>query len=183
MKRSPEFPDYIIHFDRKFRGGYRLGVTRDNRVEIFIGDRANENESFAESLIRKHRRFVNHRLRINEARQSRQSQPEPDRAEALRILTPSFEALTREMQLPLWSLTVRRANTRWGSCSHHTKRIMLNLRAAQLPPELIRYLIVHELAHIRHRGHGADFWRLVERFDPEYRRHRKILREEYGGLL
>ncbi|MCR9141128.1 MAG: M48 family metallopeptidase [bacterium] len=183
MNPAPEYPDYIIHFDRKFRGGYRLGVTRENRVEIIIGDRKNENQEFAEGLIRKHRRFVNRRLRLNEARGSREIPPEPDRRTALRKLTPIFEAITQEMGMPLWKLTVRRANTRWGSCSHHTRRIMLNLRAAQLPPELTRYLIVHELAHIHHRGHGPDFWTLVERFDPEYKRHRKILREEYGALL
>lgn len=183
MNRPPAYPDYIIHFDRKFRGGYRIGVTCENRVEIIIGDRENETESFAEDLIRKHRRFLNRRLRLNEARASRPIPPEPDRKQALQSLTPLFRSITTEMGMPLWNLTVRRANTRWGSCSHHTRRIMLNLRAAQLPSELTRYLIVHELAHIRHRGHGPDFWNLVARFDPRYKQHRKELREEYGSLL
>ena len=174
-KATNSIPDYIIHFDEKFRGGYRIGVNRD---------RENENETFAENLIRKHRRFVNRRLRINDQRLNRPGPPpEPGRRQALTKLTPLFQQITKEMRMPLWKLTVRRANTRWGSCSHYTKRIMLNLRAAQLPPELTRYLIVHELAHIKHRGHGADFWGLVETYDPGYRRHRRALREEYGALL
>ncbi|MEQ9364466.1 MAG: M48 family metallopeptidase [Leptospirales bacterium] len=183
MNRQPEYPEYVIHFDRKFRGGYRLGVTRESRVEIIIGDRENENEDFARGLIRKHRRFVNRRLRLNASRDARPLPPEPEPGQALRKLAPIFETITKEMDLPLWKLTVRRANTRWGSCSHHTRRIMLNLRASQLPAELTRYLIIHELAHIRHRGHGPDFWALVARFDPDYKRHRKILREEFGALL
>lgn len=43
-----------------------------------------------------------------------------------------------------------------------------------LPPELQRYVMVHELCHIVHRDHSPSFWQLVERFEPSY----KLLRKE-----
>lgn len=189
QSRTKTFPDYVIHFDRKFRGSYRLSVSKTGLVEIQIGDREHETEAFAEDLIRKHRRFINRRLRILESRAAHAEAAAPERqqplrrSEALKILQPLFIQLTREMELPLWTLTVRDARTRWGSCSHQTRRVMLNIQAARLPVVLQRYLIVHELAHIRHLGHGDAFWKFVARFDPEYKTNRKVLREEYGWLL
>ena len=60
---------------------------------------------------------------------------------------------------------------------------MLNLQAVHLPPELRRYLIVHELAHIKHRGHDRAFWKFVEQFDPQFRKHRRSMRESFSYLL
>ncbi len=45
------------------------------------------------------------------------------------------------------------------------------------PADVIDYVIVHELSHIPHRNHGPGFWRLVARFDPDYKRHRQWLKE------
>lgn len=177
--------DYVIHFDRKFKGGgYRLGVNRDNVVEITVGDVENENEDFAAMLLRKHQRFIKRRLRKNDHRRRADVRPpEPTLADARSAFEPLLRDLARQMGVPPWRLRFRRAATRWGSCSHRSQSIMLNLRAVHLPEELRRYLVVHELAHIRYLGHDRNFWAFVERFDPRHREHRKRLREEFGWLL
>jgi hypothetical protein len=66
-------------------------------------------------------------------------------------------------------LQVRRQRTRWGSCSA-SGTISLNVCIAFLPPAVLRYLLVHELAHTRHMNHSRRFWALVESHEPEYRR-------------
>ncbi len=178
--------DYVIHFDCKFQGGgYRLGVNRDNVVEITVGDVENENEAFAATLLRKHQRFIKRRLRKNDQRRrgSNERPAEPALAQARTIFEPLLRELAKQMGVPPWRLRFRRAATRWGSCSHRSQSIMLNLRAVHLPEELRRYLVVHELAHIRYLGHDRNFWAFVERFDPQHREHRKRLREEFGWLL
>jgi predicted metal-dependent hydrolase len=73
-------------------------------------------------------------------------------------------------------LRVRDARTRWGSCGADG-RIMLSLRLPLAPPEVFRYVVIHELCHLRWRGHGPRFWSLVERQMPEFETHRRWLRK------
>ena len=60
---------------------------------------------------------------------------------------------------------VRRQRTRWGSCSR-SGTISINACLLFQPPDVVRYLFVHELAHTVHLNHSRRFWRLVERLEP-----------------
>lgn len=70
----------------------------------------------------------------------------------------------------------------WGSCSHRGD-LSFNKRLLAAPPEVLDYVVVHELAHRRWRGHGARFWALVEKHCPEHRAHRRWLRKNGAALL
>jgi predicted metal-dependent hydrolase len=50
------------------------------------------------------------------------------------------------------------------------------------PAEVFRYVVIHELAHLRHRNHGPRFWSLVERQMPDFDLHRRWLREHGAAL-
>lgn len=78
-------------------------------------------------------------------------------------------------------LTIRDARTRWGSCAADGS-IMLSLRLALAPPDVFRYVVIHELCHLRWRGHGPRFWALVERQMPEFAAHRAWLRRHGAAL-
>lgn len=54
--------------------------------------------------------------------------------------------------------------TRWGSCTYTTREVRISTRLAAFPDWVIDYVIVHELAHLRVRGHGDSFWHLVHRY-------------------
>lgn len=68
-------------------------------------------------------------------------------------------------------ITVRDARSRWGSCTRQG-RIMLNWRLVMAPPEVARYVIVHELAHLRYFNHSLEFWAYVDQFCPEQKKGR-----------
>ena len=57
-------------------------------------------------------------------------------------------------------LAVRDTTSRWGSCSS-TGTVSFSYRLAFAPPEIMRYVIMHELAHLRHMDHSPKFWRAV----------------------
>jgi predicted metal-dependent hydrolase len=76
---------------------------------------------------------------------------------------------------------VRLQRTRWGSCSA-TGTISVNAALLFLAPELIRYLIVHELCHIRHMNHSRAYWRHVAGFEAEYRRLDAALGRSWSGI-
>ena len=77
-------------------------------------------------------------------------------------------------------VTIRAQRSRWGSCSR-TGRISLNWRLIQFPPRVSDYVLLHELAHIRHPNHSARFWRDVARLCPGYQEARVWLRRHGGG--
>lgn len=75
---------------------------------------------------------------------------------------------------PRVSLT--KAKGRWGSCST-TGTIRLHWRLIHLSPNLIDYVVAHEVAHLAYMNHSADFWQLVERLIPDYKNRQKQLRQ------
>ncbi len=70
-------------------------------------------------------------------------------------------------------VSYRKTKRQWGSCSVKDA-ISLNIFLVMLPPKIIDYIIVHELAHIVHKNHSKAFWSLVEKFLADY----KNLKEE-----
>ena len=64
---------------------------------------------------------------------------------------------------------IRAQRTCWGSHSSNGT-ISLNLCILFLDPSLVRYLMIHELCHGRHMNHSKSFWKLVSRFEPDYKR-------------
>lgn len=85
------------------------------------------------------------------------------------------------MDADVTELRVMPLGYRWGSCSVGG-RINIHWATMQLPPTLVDYVLVHELAHLEHRDHGPRFWRIVERAMPDYEERRERLRR-YGPDL
>lgn len=71
--------------------------------------------------------------------------------------------------------------TLWGSCTAQGL-ISLSWRLVMAPPEVLRYVAVHELCHVRHHDHGERFWKLVARQMPDFETHRRWLRERGPSL-
>ena len=59
--------------------------------------------------------------------------------------------------------------TRWGTYSHTTGTISINLQLAHKPIECLEYIIVHELGHIKHRNHSKEFIAYMDTFIPYWR--------------
>ncbi|MEK9156044.1 MAG: M48 family metallopeptidase [Patescibacteria group bacterium] len=72
-------------------------------------------------------------------------------------------------------ITVRDQKTIWGSCSRQ-KNLSFNWRLILLIPELLDYVICHELAHLRHPNHSNDFWSEVRRICPSCDKSRRGLK-------
>lgn len=80
-------------------------------------------------------------------------------------LLPWLDRLAGETGLPYFGLRIRLQRSRWGSCTSR-KNISLNAKLLFLPPELVRYVLLHELSHTRELNHSRHFWTLLERWEP-----------------
>ena len=89
--------------------------------------------------------------------------------EARGALEPWVARVAAECGLDYQRVQLRRQRTRWGSCSR-SGTISLNVCLLFQPPEVVRYLLVHELCHTRHMNHSPRFWRLVAEHEPDYER-------------
>ena len=92
------------------------------------------------------------------------------------ILPHLLKSLAAELGFTVADISIRNQRTRWGSCSRH-KSISLNQKLIFLTPELVRYIMLHELCHTRIMSHSAKFWGLVASYDPAYKRKLKALRD------
>ncbi|MFL6392880.1 MAG: M48 family metallopeptidase [Nitrososphaeraceae archaeon] len=88
-----------------------------------------------------------------------------------------FERLPRissKLDLGYNRVLIKSQKSRWGSCSKN-KNLNFNLFLAALPSEIIDYVIIHELMHLKELNHSKRFWELVNIEDPDYKYHRKVL--------
>jgi predicted metal-dependent hydrolase len=82
-----------------------------------------------------------------------------------------------EENIPTYNLKIRNMKTRWGVCNRKSKTITLNSRLIRYNIDTIDYVIIHELAHLIWFNHSKDFWLLVQKYCPNYKKVRKELKE------
>jgi len=70
---------------------------------------------------------------------------------------------------------IRGQTTLWGSCNAK-KTISLNYKLLFLPKVLAKHILLHELCHLQYLNHSMHFWKLLEKWDPDYKSHKKSLK-------
>jgi len=98
------------------------------------------------------------------------------RKEAESILKHRLEVYAAEMKLQPKSIRITSARQRWGSCSVKGD-INLSWRLITAPLEIVDYVVVHELAHMKQHNHSKAFWAIVESVFPDYKARRKWLKD------
>ena len=90
-------------------------------------------------------------------------------------IPPLVERWAKKMGLDYNRLSFRKAKRQWGSCSGKNN-LSFNTMVMKLPPDVIEYIVVHELAHIEHKHHQKAFWACVARYLPDYKRRIALLK-------
>ena len=82
-----------------------------------------------------------------------------------------------EESIPYPKLKIRKMKTRWGVCNRRDNSVTLNSELMRYEIDKLDYVIVHELSHFVHFNHSSDFWKLVSKYFPNYKKARKDLKE------
>jgi predicted metal-dependent hydrolase len=103
------------------------------------------------------------------------------RVRARRLVSELAEEEAGRIGVSYRRIRIGAQRTLWGSCSGRGT-LSFNWRLVLAPPDVVDYVIVHELCHLRVPNHSRSFWALLERHRPHWRRQRAWLRE-YGPEL
>ena len=95
---------------------------------------------------------------------------------ATKYLTQKTAVLAKQMKINYQKIGIRQQKSRWGSCSSQGN-LNFNWRLVHYPPAIINYVIIHELAHRQEANHSKEFWKLVGKFNPDYKKHKNALKK------
>ena len=101
---------------------------------------------------------------------------------AKKIIPEKVAYYARLMGVTYGRISIRRQKTRWGSCSREGN-LNFNCLLMMAPPEVLDYVVIHELCHRIEMNHSARFWAQVEKVMPQYRVPKKWLKEHGGKLM
>lgn len=80
------------------------------------------------------------------------------------------------------NVAIKDTRSRWGSCSGKTN-LNFNWRLIMAPPEVLRYVVVHETAHLQEMNHSNRFWIIVQSRCPDFRKHQDWLKRNGAKIL
>jgi hypothetical protein len=95
---------------------------------------------------------------------------------AKELIPPLVEKQAKIMSLYPTAINFRKTKRQWGSCSAKN-RLSFHIGLIKLPLDVIQYVIIHELSHIKHKHHQKAFWQEVERYSPHYKKLEHQLKE------
>ncbi len=93
-----------------------------------------------------------------------------------KLITNIIDKQAKIMSVEPTAINFRRTKRQWGSCSSKN-RLSFNSHIIKLPIDVIQYIIIHELSHIRHKHHQKAFWQEVERYCKDYKKLEAKLKE------
>lgn len=101
--------------------------------------------------------------------------------QAEQLISLRLDAIMQETALTPTKVTIRQYRARWGSCNNRGE-VSFNYLLMMTPLFVIDYVITHELCHLVFLNHSKDFWQLVERFSPNYKKAKAWLKLHQAEL-
>lgn len=150
--------------DVRIRAPHRVAV---KDIEAFI----NKNLDWVE----KHKKNMVERLASRPFRVFSEEEIKVLKKKAKEIIPERVSYYSAVMGVKPNCVKITSATTRWGSCSSKNN-ICFSYRLMQYPMEVIDYIVVHELTHIRVKNHGPLFYEELERFMPDHRERANMMK-------
>ena len=155
-----------------------LEITRD--CTVLVRAPLKTDIKSVEKFVKSHEEWlISH---LERRRASISAHPEPTKSELAELKSRARAYIPERVEyfsgitgiIPV-RVSINSAKTRFGSCSSKNT-LNFSCRLMVYGKEAIDYVVVHELCHIKHHNHSKDFWALVEKYMPDYKERKKLLR-------
>lgn len=138
----------------------------DKVISSFI----KQNEKWIEKQTEKKRQYIENHPPLTKEQEAELKK------DALEILPQKVKHYAEIMGVSPTGIKITSAKKRFGSCSGKNS-LCFSFMLMQYPEEAVDYVVVHELAHIRHHNHSRDFYRFIEKYMPDYKEREKLLKK------
>ena len=173
-------PYQIIKSDRKT---IAIQIKPDGQVVVRCPKRMRIEEArrFVESKADWIEKHLANRQPQNVAKYTPQ-EIEQFREQARKLVTERVRYYAPIIGVTYGQIAIRTQHTRWGSCSSKGN-LNFNCLLALVPHEVLDYVVVHELCHLKELNHSSRFWSEVKKVIPDYNVHRKWLKEHGASFI
>ena len=175
---------------RSNRKTVAIQVNSDRSVTVRAPRSASEKD--IEEILKKKKAWISkHIEKIKETKERFEAEPTEKLTrekvialaeEALKVIPERVDYFAKVIGVTYGKITVRNQKTRWGSCSSKGN-LNFNCLLMLAPPEVLDYVVVHELCHRKQMNHSKAFWAEVEKVLPDYKEVRKWLKEEGSQMI
>ena len=171
---DPDFGEIVV---RKNPLATRISASVGSTGKLNISCPKHMPDFLIKRFISKNKDLIKEKLPVKnpETQRAREMKEKLLAKRAKEYLPYRLEYLAKKHGYKYKKCRLTHAKTRWGSCSSE-KTISLNIGLMNVPEILRDYVILHELAHLNHMDHSAEFWKEVAIHDPRWKEHRKKLK-------
>lgn len=177
----------VIRSNRK-----TVAIQVNSDLSVTVRTPRSVSEKDIEEILKKKEAWISkHIEKIKEAKERFEAEPTEKftrekvialAEEALKVIPERVEYFAKVIGVTYGKITVRNQKTRWGSCSSKGN-LNFNCLLMLAPPEVLDYVVVHELCHRKQMNHSKAFWLEVEKVLPDYKEARKWLKEEGSQMI
>ena len=164
-------------------------IVRSNIKNIYIQIKNGEvivkapkrvSEKYIKEVVAKKEKWITKKLEEDKVKREKQKHEKPitqqEAIELKQIVLESANKYGKSIGEFPNQVTIKNMKYAWGSCTSK-RNIAINMKLARMKKEIIEYVVLHELCHLKYMNHSEDFWRLVEKNMPNYKKLRKELKK------
>ena len=167
-----EYNNNIIEYEIVRKKIKNIYLTIKNG-KVVVSAPTNISEEHIEALVTKKANWIS--KAIDKENKKQEIQDKYTEEEFIKIVTITANELIKQTNLRPNKMRIREIKYAWGSCSR-SKNITINNKLIKYSKNAIRYVILHELCHIKYMNHSKKFWELVQTYMPNYKEIRKELK-------
>ena len=180
--------DYRVQVIKSNRKTMAMRIVDSQTVELRVPLRATQAQ--IDAFIQQHQGWLDKHIQLVSQRERETAALPPLTAQEIRALAEKavqyipqrVSFFARQVGVSYGRITIRNQKSKWGSCSSQGN-LNFNCLLMLCPPEVIDYVVVHELCHRREMNHSPRFWALVEAVIPNYAALRQWLKTEGQKLI
>ncbi len=161
-------------------GRKSLSLSVDDELNVVVRAPYNTNDALINDFVSKNSQWISKAIERKKAYFSRVNIADNEVESLIRqakdIIPKRVDYFSSILNIYPTGIKITKAKKRFGSCNQKNS-LCFSCFLMQYPLEAVDYVVVHELAHIRHHNHSAEFYSLIRRYMPDYKQREKLLKE------